>query len=78
MIEALFRYYLDNQDSLVKEYDGKYIIITKDGVLGAYDTVKDGYDTALSRFGRGNFMLQLCTPGDGAYSQRYFTSRVAF
>ena len=78
MIEALFKYYLENQDALVKQYDGKYIIITKDGVMGAFDTVRDGYDMALNRFGKGNFMLQLCTPGDGAYSQRYFTSRVAF
>ena len=78
MIESLFKYYLDHQDALVKEYDGKYIIITKDGVMGAFDSVRDGYDAALNRFGKGNFMLQLCTPGDSAYSQHYFTSRVAF
>ena len=78
MIEALFKYYLENQDSLVKLYDGKYIVITADGVVGAFDTVSDGYDMGLTRYGKGNFMLQLCTPDDGAYSQRYFTSRVAF
>ncbi len=78
MIEALFKYYLENQDALVKQYEGKYLIITKDGVMGAFNTLRDGYDTALHRFGKGNFMLQLCTAGDGAYSQRYFTSRVAF
>lgn len=78
MIEALFKYYLENQDSLVKLYDGKYIVITADGVVGAFDTVSDGYDMGLTRYGKGNFMLQLCTPGDGAYSKRYFTSRVAF
>lgn len=78
MIEALFKYYLENQDALVKQYEGKYIIITKDGVMGAFDTVRDGYDMALNRFGKGNFMLQLCTSGDKAYSQRFFTSRVAF
>ena len=78
MIEALFKYYLENQNALVKQYEGKYLIITKDGVMGAFNTLRDGYDMALHRFGKGNFMLQLCTAGDGAYSQRYFTSRVAF
>lgn len=68
MIEALFKYYLENQDALVKKYDGKYIVITEDGVMGAFDTVRDGYDMGLNRFGKGNFMLQLCTPGDGTYS----------
>lgn len=78
MIQELFKYYLENQDKLVKQYNGKYIIITADGVKGAYDSLKEGYDTALNTFGEGNFMLQLCTEGDSAYSQRFFTSRVAF
>lgn len=78
MIESLFNYYLENQDKLVKKYNGKYIIITKDGVMGAYSTVREGYDIAMSRFGRGNFMLQLCTPGDAAYTRYYHTSRVTF
>lgn len=34
MIESLFKFYLANQDNLVKKYNGKYIIITKDGVMG--------------------------------------------
>ena len=78
MIESLFKYYLENQDDLVKKYNGKYIIITKDGVMGAYSTMRKGYDAGVSRFGRGNFMLQLCTPGNTAYTQRFHTSRVTF
>lgn len=78
MISELFQYYLEHQESLVKQYDGKYIVLTKDGIMGAYDTIHEGYDSALSRFGKGNFMLQLCTSGDGAYSQRYATTRVSF
>lgn len=31
MIEALFNYYLEHQKELVKEYDGKYLIITSEG-----------------------------------------------
>ena len=78
MIQTLFKYYLNHQDELVKQYNGKYLIITLDGVVGAYDSMREGYDTALSTYGKGNFMLQLCTEGDSAYSQQFFTSRVAF
>lgn len=78
MINELFDYYLNNQDELVKKYSGKYLVITKDGVAGAYDTQADGYAAALRDYGKGNFMLQLCTEGDSAYSQRFFTARVAF
>lgn len=78
MIQTLFQYYLDHQDELVKQYNGKYLIITADGVMGAFDSMREGYDTALDTYGKGNFMLQLCTEGDSAYSQHFFTSRVAF
>lgn len=78
MIQDLFKYYLEHQDELVEKYAGKYLIITAEGVKGAYDSLKEGYDMALTNYGKGNFMLQLCTAGDGAYSQRFFTSRVAF
>ncbi len=78
MIDELFKYYLDHQDELVKRYDGKYLVITADGVQGAYDSMTEGYDYALKAFGKGNFMLQLCTEGDRAYSQRFYTYRVSF
>ena len=78
MIETLFKYYLDHEEALVKEYDGKYLIITNEGVVGAYDTLNEGYEFALKTYGKGNFMLQLCSEGEKDYSQRFFTSRVVF
>ena len=78
MIAQLFKYYLDNQDALVEKYNGKYLVITGQGVEGVYDTEPEGYYAAVARFGLGNFMLQLCTPGDGAYTQRFFSPAVSF
>ncbi|MCD8206842.1 MAG: hypothetical protein LUD72_02785, partial [Bacteroidales bacterium] len=78
MIDALFKYYLSHQNELVKLYNNKYIVITTDGVAGAYDSLDEGYSSAMAKYGKGNFMVQLCTEGEEAYSQRYFTSRVAF
>ena len=78
MIEALFNYYLEHQVELVKEYDGKYLIITSEGVVGAYDSLNEGYELALKTYGKGNFMLQLCSEGEKDYSQRFYTSRVVF
>lgn len=77
MIEALFNYYLEHQKELVKEYDGKYLIITSEGG-GAYDSLNEGYEVALKTYGKGNFMLQLCSEGEKDYSQRFYTSRVVF
>ena len=78
MIETLFKYYLEHQEDLVTKYNGKYLIITREGVVGAYDSLNEGYEVALKTYGKGNFMLQLCSEGEKDYSQRFFTSRVVF
>lgn len=31
IVDTLFNYYLEHQEELVKEYDGKYLIIIREG-----------------------------------------------
>lgn len=45
MIEDLFKYYLEHQDELVSR------------VVGAYDSLTEGYEVALKTYGKSNFML---------------------
>jgi len=78
MIDELFKWYLDNQSDLVGKYNGKYIVITKDGVQAAFDTEDDGYNYGVETFGRGNFMVQLCTEGKGAYTINFYSYNAAF
>lgn len=78
MVKELFEYYLSNQSELVSKYNGKYIVITKDGVVGTYDSEAAGYYDGKDKFGLGNFIVQLCTPGEEAYSQQFFSPIVAF
>jgi len=70
MIKQLFDYYLAHQDELVKEYNGKYLVITKNGVEGSWEKNSDkaAYHYGKSHFGLGNFILQYCSPGPGAYT----------
>lgn len=76
-IEALFNYYLTNQAELVKHYDGKHIVLVDNKVVGAFDTMEDAYNFAESNYELGQFLIQLCTPGNEAYTQT-FHSRVVF
>lgn len=77
MLEKEFQFYLNNQERLVKEYNGKYIVIKGDEVLGAYDTEADAYFETTKQHEAGTFLIQLCQPGDEAYTETYH-SRVAF
>lgn len=80
MIKALeneFKYYLDHQDELVKQYNGKFLIIKGDKILGAYDTELEAIEQASKIERLGTFLVQKCEPGEASYTQNYH-SRVAF
>ena len=76
-LEELFDFYLANQTELVKQYDGKYIVLVNNQVVGDFDTMDQAYNFADSHFELGTFLIRLCTPGDEAYTQT-FHSRVVF
>lgn len=77
-LEQLFQWYLDHQEELVKEYDGKYLVIRDNGQIDEYDDESSAYFDAETKYGLGNFILQLCTPGKSAYTIEMYTPRFAF
>ncbi|MBM3404784.1 MAG: hypothetical protein FJY10_07840 [Bacteroidetes bacterium] len=73
-----FQYYLDHQDELVKQYNGRYLVIMGEKVVGDYPTKLEAYHDAVKKFGLGNFIIQLCSPGNKDYTVTFHTHRVAF
>lgn len=67
-LEDLFNWYLSNQDKLVEQYNGKYLVIKDNQVVAVYDDENTAYFEASDKYGLGNFILQLCTPGKDAYT----------
>lgn len=43
MLDKEFKYHLDHQEELIPLYDGKYIVIMGNQVVGAYDNREDAY-----------------------------------
>ncbi len=77
MLEKEFKYYIDNQAELVKKYNGKYIIIKANEVVGSFDTEEKAYNFAIGKYELGTFLIQFCSPGNENYSQT-FHSRAIF
>ena len=77
MLEKEFKYYLDNQGKLVKQYNGKFIVIKNKTVIGAYDTEMDAYNETLKEHKLGTFLIQRCLPGEESHTAT-FHSRVVF
>ena len=77
MLEREFQYYKDHQKELVEKYNGKFLVITNNKVVGIYDTELEAYTTAKKSYKAGTFLIQHCQPGKESYTQT-FHSRVAF
>lgn len=76
-LQRAFKYYLSHQDEMVEKYNGKFIVIKDDEVLGAYDDELIAIMETKKAHSLGSFLVQRVSPGDSAYSQT-FHSRVGF
>ncbi len=72
-----FQYFLDHQDELVRQYEGKFIVIKGSKVLGAYDSEFEAVQETTKEHELGSFLIQECVPGTETFKQTYH-SRVRF
>lgn len=77
MLDKEFKFYLDNQEKLVKVFNDKYLVIIGEEIVGAYNSKEEALYESLKKHERGTFLIQKCTPGKAEYTQT-FTSRVSF
>mgnify|MGYP003397360990 CR=1 FL=1 len=78
MLEREFEYFKKNHDELYRAYPDKYLVIKGKDVLYAEDTFEKALEAAVKGGNKvGEFIIQLCSEGDSAYTQM-FHSRAIF
>ena len=78
MLDKEFKYYLDNQDKLVEKYNGRVVVIRGEDVVGDYSSYEEAHFESKRKYEMGTFLLQLCTPGDEAYTVRLYSPFAVF
>lgn len=73
-MSADFEYYVKHQSELVSEYDGQYVVIADQKLLGAYKTMGEALEETLKTRRVGEFFLHQVGEGKENYST--VTSRV--
>lgn len=68
MFEEELKYFISNQDDLVKKYRGKILVLKGKEVLGAYSSPMEAFVGAQKDHKLGTFMIQPCEPGPEAYT----------
>ena len=77
MLDGEFKYFLDHQEELVKKYNGRFIVIVGEKVVGDFPNEADAFVEISKTHKPGTFLIQQCLPGQAAYKQT-FNSRVVF
>lgn len=75
-LEKEFKYYMAHQDELVKQYNGRFIVIKDSQVIGVYDSEFEAINETAKQHELGTFLVQKCEPGTSSYIHTYH-SRVA-
>ena len=70
-LEKEFHYYLKHQDELVGKYNGRYIVIKEDQVIGDFDSEIEAYEEISKTHKLGTFLIQKCESGDESYTVTY-------
>jgi hypothetical protein len=74
-LQSEFEYFKTHQDELVERYEGKFVVIKGELVIGAYDSFADALHQTAKTHEPGTFLIQRCEPGPEAYTH-VFHSRV--
>ena len=77
MLEKEFEYYQQNQKKFVEKYNGRFIVIHGESVIGDYGSELEAYNESKKKYEVGTFLIQRVSPGTDNYSQSYH-SRVTF
>lgn len=78
MLEKEFEYYLENQNKLVLDYNGKFIVIKNQKVIGVYASHSEAYNETLKKETLGTFLIQHCLPGQDSHSQTFHSQVIIY
>ncbi len=68
-----FVFYVGHQTELVEKYDGRFIVIKDEEVIGDFDTELEAIEETVKKHKLGTFLVQKCEPGSDSYTQTFHT-----
>ncbi len=77
MLDKEYQYYLEQQEELLKQYSGKFLLIKDEKIVSVHDSEQEAYENAIkNNFELGTFLIQHCLPKGDQANIETFHSRV--
>lgn len=59
-LQKQYEFFRQNMSSFIKDYEGKYLVISESLEVKVFDSIADAYSFGAKHYGLGNFLLQEC------------------
>lgn len=76
-LDKEFDYFLANRQTLLNQYEGHYVVIKNQQVIGVYDDGLEAVEQTSKDHEPGTFLVQFISADDASYRQ-IFHSMVSF
>lgn len=77
MLEKEFKYCQKHHQKLLNQFNGRYVVVRDDKVIGDYATEIKAYTKTQKQHKLGTFLIQMISPKKENLAQK-FSSRVIF
>ncbi len=77
MLDQEYKYFKDHHKDLLEKFEGRYVVIQGESVIGHYGTEIEAYNETKKTHALGTFLIQKVSPNPESHSQT-FHSRVIF
>jgi len=57
-LEKESKYFEEHKEELLKHYEGQFVLIKDDQLVGAFTTEEEAYQTGLKKFGNQPFFIK--------------------
>ncbi len=73
MLETEYEYYQNNKDELLKQYNGKIIVIIGNNVIGDYNKKNEAIIATKKKHKLGTFLVQKVSTEENDQIQRFYS-----
>ena len=73
-LQKEFNYYIENQDELIKKFNGKFLVIIDRKVEDVFDSFEEAFRSASQKHEAGSFLIRRCSPGTDDYTFTFYSN----
>lgn len=78
MCDLNYNYFLSHLDELCKKYDGKFLAIKDETVIGIYNSFDEAFCETEKNEKLGTFLIQYCSKDQDALANNFYSNNVVF